>query len=160
MKSYIIQENCGQHIHHGITYRCGEVVNSNMDMIALFGKKFKLAPKGIVGDKWPMDIPDAPDETDKRHVCAMHNSLGYRVIGEDGTVVEGCDKMKLKDAIAKYRELFATKAAKVSKVIKPEVDDEEEEEPEVDAEEEEQEEQEEQEVQTRKVNRKKKKVRK
>ncbi len=154
MKSYIIQENCGQHIHHGITYRCGEVVNSNMDMIALFGKKFKLAPKGIVGDKWPIDIPDAPDGTDKRHVCAIHNSLGYRVIGEDGTVVKGCNKMKFKDAIAKYRELFATKAANVSKVIKPEID-EEEEEPEVDAEEEEQEE-----VQTRKVNRKKKKVHK
>lgn len=125
MKNFILIDGASSSIN-GIKYKAGEVVCSNLDLVAMWPTRFKLAPEGFACEKWDIRVNDVVGKAEYA-VMTAHNNY-FKVVDKKGKVVVGCKALSKKEAFAKYLELTGEEkpAKKEKKAEKEEEADEDE----------------------------------
>lgn len=115
MKTFILKDG-GKASINGLTYVAGDAVNSNTELVSLFPNRFVVAPAGIVGTKWPIDVNDVAKAG--KYAVLSNRDCTFRVVDAEGNTVAGCDHMLMQNAIEKYQELVGTEK-KANKLAAP-----------------------------------------
>lgn len=103
MKTFILQDG-GRAEVSGILYTAGEAVNSNKPLDTMFPTRFKPAPAGIEGVRWPKDVNDLIGEEDFA-VCPNIDKITFRIVDRKGKTVVGGASLSFAAALEKYREV-------------------------------------------------------
>ena len=118
MKTFILKDGA-QSILNGVTYKAGDAINTNIQLMKMWPNRFSAAPAGIKGNKWPDDVNDVVG-TEKFAVICNRDRSSFKIVDAAGKVVAGCAVMSKDAAFKKYRELMGAKADKVEKSEKQE----------------------------------------
>lgn len=124
MKTYILNKGHADHKHNGSLYHEGEAINTCMDLPKLFPRKFSVAPAGVTGDRWPMEVPDVHAHGEYA-VVANRDGITYRIVGPDGKAVVSMEHLAREIVFKKFAEVTGQKPSKKTddeapkKVTKP-----------------------------------------